>query len=96
MSGGRRRKGRTQRRPAALAVSSDYWGKDEGDTESDLPMVKASAMPSAMVRSLGRPPLHGHDQAAETYFDVVYARAALLASALADSVGLLEPAEDED
>ncbi|MCC6225090.1 MAG: hypothetical protein IT195_01610 [Microthrixaceae bacterium] len=96
MSGGRRRKSRNQRRQGAAAVSIDYWGSDHDDAESDLPMIRASAMPSAMVRSLGRPPLHGHDQAAETYFEVVYARAALLASALADSVGLLEHPDDED
>lgn len=88
----------------------DYWGydptevpdpdgaPDDGapDDGAQLEAIKVSTLPSAMVRSLGRPPLPGQDQAAEAYFDVVYAKAALLASALADSVGLLDDAGDED
>ena len=44
---------------------------------------------SALVRSLGPPPLVGHDRAAEAYFAAVYDRAVGLATALAAANGLL-------
>jgi hypothetical protein len=46
--------------------------------------------PSAMVRSLGPPPLPGHETAAEAYFAVVYDKAAALAAALAAASNLLQ------
>ena len=45
--------------------------------------------PTAVVRSLGPPPLPGHEAIAEHYFDVVYERAAMLANALAAAGGLI-------
>ena len=43
-----------------------------------------------MLRSLGPPPLPGHETAAEHYFDAVYDRAAALAIALAAASGLID------
>jgi hypothetical protein len=51
-----------------------------------------------MIRSLGPPPLPGHEQAAEAYFAVVYDKAAALAAALAAASNLLqrdEPGSEE-
>lgn len=71
-------------RPAEI---KDFWG----ESAAPLPSVDAptgTGDPSAMVRSLGKPPLPGNDNAAEHYFAVVYERAAVLAGAL--SAALLE------
>jgi hypothetical protein len=65
----------------------DFWG----ESVAPLPQIDApsgASDPSAMVRSLGKPPLPGNDNAAEHYFAVVYERAAVLAGAL--SAALLE------
>jgi hypothetical protein len=45
---------------------------------------------SAVVRSLGRPPLGGHEIAAEHYLRAVYDRAVNLATALAAVGDLIE------
>jgi len=51
--------------------------------------------PTALLRSLGRPPLLGHSETAEHYFAALIERAAALATALAASAGLLAQTEDE-
>lgn len=93
MSGRRRRKSSPQRSNNS-APGVEFWGRDVDDDAEPEPIV-VSDQPAAMVRSLGRPPLAGNDQAAEATFEVVYGRAALLAGALADSVGLLRQAGDD-
>jgi hypothetical protein len=76
-----------RRRPA---TGRDFWGTD-GDDGSDVPdVIHQSDDPAAMLRSLGPPPLPGHETAAEHYFDAVYDRAAALAIALAAASGLIE------
>ena len=62
------------------------------------PTVRAIAEapdPKAVVRSLGRVPLSGHETAAEHWFSLVYERAAVLAGALAAAGGLLGEPDDE-
>jgi hypothetical protein len=49
-----------------------------------------------VVRSLGPPPLPGHETAAEHYFGAVYERAVALAGALAAAGGLLDTGEADD
>ena len=51
--------------------------------------------PKAVVRSLGRVPLSGHETAAEHWFSLVYERAAVLAGALAAAGGLLGESDEE-
>ena len=71
-------------RPADV---KDFWG----ESAAPLPSIGAPTStgdPSAMVRSLGKPPLPGNDNAAEHYFAAVYERSAVLAGAL--SAALLE------
>lgn len=48
--------------------------------------------PAAVARSLGAPPLPGHEKIAEHYFTVVYERAVQTAGALAAAGGLIDPA----
>lgn len=47
--------------------------------------------PAAVPRSLGKPPLPGHEQIAEHYFAAVYDRAVATAGALAAVAGLIDP-----
>jgi len=52
--------------------------------------------PSALIDSLGAPPLKGHSSIAEHYLAAVVERAAMLATGLADVAGLLAPSDDAD
>jgi hypothetical protein len=63
-------------------------GKNAGQSsDAGLP-VEATADPTAMIRSLGPPPLAGHETVAEHYFAAVYEKAVGLAGALAVAAGL--------
>jgi hypothetical protein len=61
----------------------------------DLAPIAPAADPTALLRSLGDPPLQGQGAVAEHYLAAVIERAAGLATALAASAGLLATAEDE-
>ena len=59
--------------------------------------IRPAADPTALLRSLGDPPLPGQGQVAEHYMAAVVERAAGLATALAASAGLLQLGRtDED
>ncbi|MPY91620.1 MAG: hypothetical protein GEV08_00745 [Acidimicrobiia bacterium] len=70
-----------------------FWG-DRAAVEEPAPAVRPTPDASALVRSLGPPPLVGHDRAAEAYFAAVYDRAVGLAAALAAASGLLQAEGD--
>jgi hypothetical protein len=55
----------------------------------DIAPIVPAADPTALLRSLGDPPLHGQGMQAEHYLAAVIERAAGLATALAASAGLL-------
>jgi hypothetical protein len=55
--------------------------------------IRPAPEPTALINSLGSPPLRGHSSTAEYYLAAVVERAAALAAALAASAGLL--ADDE-
>jgi hypothetical protein len=74
----------------AKAASGDVW-RPVPRVPVPEPIVPA-ARPSAMLRSLGDPPLQGQGQVAEHYLAAVVERAAGLASALAAAGGLLASA----
>jgi hypothetical protein len=71
----------------AKAAAGDVW-RPVPRVPVPEPIVMA-ARPSAMLRSLGDPPLQGQGQVAEHYLAAVVERAAGLASALAAAGGLL-------
>lgn len=52
--------------------------------------VRPSDKPTALVRSLGQPPLPGQNRAAGHYFDAVYLKAGHFATALATANDLIE------
>jgi hypothetical protein len=90
MSAPRRRKAPTRPSPRRRqGTGADFWGSSSTDADA-VEAVKMSDDPVAMIRSLGPPPLPGHEQAAEAYFAVVYDKAAALAAALAAASNLLQ------
>ena len=86
----RRRKGGGSKK--ASFDPGDFWG-DAAKLPQEEGLIRITPDPAAMVRSLGRPPLSGHYNAAEHYFAAVYERSVTLASALAAAGDLLEPDE---
>ena len=51
--------------------------------------IKPAPVPTALLESLGSPPLRGHASAADHYLAAVVERAAMVATALAASAGVL-------
>ncbi len=93
-SGRNRRSNNKSKKPAL--DPREFWGDGEAMPDELAPVVMAED-PSAVVRSLGRPPIHGQENVAEHYFRAVYGRAANLAVALAAAGGLIgEPGDDDD
>jgi hypothetical protein len=83
----------TPRRKAA--PRRDFWdGADAGD--EPVALVRSPEDPSAMIRSLGPPPLPGRETIAENYFALAYDKAARRAVALAAASGLMDLSEVED
>lgn len=70
----------------------DFWGDPSSlpDAQRD---VRITADPAAVARSLGPPPLPGHEAIAAHYFAAIYDRAVGLAGALAAAGGLIEVEE---
>lgn len=82
-------KNRSRSRKSKKKQQRSFWGETDLATREESP-VKITEDPAAVVRSLGSPPLSGHETVAEHYFDAVYERAVGLASALAAAADLLE------
>jgi predicted acylesterase/phospholipase RssA len=83
----------TSRRKAA--PRRDFWDGGVGDDEP-VALVRSPEDPSAMIRSLGPPPLPGRETIAEHYFAAAYDKAARRAVALAAASGLMDVSEPED
>jgi hypothetical protein len=76
------------RKPSAgLRSPARFWGTTE-DFEPVEPVVPADD-PSAMVSSLGPPPLGIHSEAGAHYLAAAYAKASSIAVALSAAAGLL-------
>jgi hypothetical protein len=65
----------------AASDPRDFWGTTTPAGEVEAPAIETPD-PTAMVRSLGIPPLAGHRPVSEHYFTAVYGKAAGLANAL--------------
>ena len=78
------------------APRRDFWdgGVDPGDEA--VVLIRPLDDPSAMVRSLGPPPLPGRETIAEQFFALAYDKAARRAVALAAAFGLMDLSESED
>ncbi len=86
-NGKKRARRKSKPKPADL---TSFWGDRSAlpDAPSEF---RITADATAMVRSLGRPPLAGHETAAEHYLEPIYNRAVMLASALGAAGDLVEP-----
>jgi hypothetical protein len=89
---GQKRQKRRRRNKGSAAKAVAFWG-DAEKLPAPKETVRITQDPAAVIRSLGRPPLHGSEQIAEHYFDAVYERAVTLASALAAAAELVDPDE---
>ena len=67
-----------------------FWGEAD-KLPAPVQDVRITDDPAAVARSLGSPPLPGHEKIAEHYFTVVYERAVQTAGALAAAGGLIDP-----
>jgi hypothetical protein len=91
------RRGRN-RRPDVLGDAARFWG-DPALLPEARKDVSITDDASAVPRSLGAPPLPGHEVIAEQYFGVVYDRAVTTAGLLAAAGGLIDAedlVDDED
>ena len=91
-SGGNTGRRRNRKRRNKSKATQEYWG-DNAKLPDPTSDIRITNDPSAVVRSLGRPPLPGNEHASEAYFTAVYGRAVGLASALAAAGDLIEPEE---
>ncbi len=88
-----RRRPQNRRRRSHKTRPVDLW-RPVPQLPEPHPIVPATD-PTALLRSLGDPPLHGQGAVAEHYLAAVVERAAALATALAASAGLLaHPTQD--
>lgn len=88
---GARRKNRRRRKSGGGGgplKPADLW-RPVAQLPLPEPIVPAPD-PTAFIRSLGDPPLHGQGAVAEHHLALAVAKAAGLAAALAHSAGLLE------
>jgi hypothetical protein len=91
---GRAARSQGRRRRARKPKPVDLW-RPVPQLADPEPIVPADD-PTALLRSLGHPPLQGQGTVAEHYMAAVVERAAGLATALAATAGLLaEPTTDE-
>jgi hypothetical protein len=92
--GGNRKRSQNRRgknrRPDVLQDEARFWG-DAAQLPEVSQDVRITDDPSALPRSLGPPPLPGHEVIAEQYFGVVYDRAVSTAGLLAAAGGLIDP-----
>jgi len=87
MSRARRRPASQKKQTTDRLASRKFWGESFPD---DPEFVRMSTDPSAMVLSLGDPPLRSVEEAAQKTFVLVYHRAAQLAMLAATAAGLDE------
>lgn len=81
--------GGAKRRPE---IPDDFWG-DVASIPDTAGTVHITHAPAAVVQSLGRVPLPGHEVPAEHTFKLVYDYAVNLASTLAVAGELIDPEE---
>lgn len=85
-----RKKRRRKNRQNAVKQIEQFWGSP-GQLPPPANSVRITQEPAAVIRSIGRPPLTGHETVAEHYLDAVYERAVSLSSALAAAADLVDP-----
>jgi hypothetical protein len=87
--GGRGRSKGGGRSGANRPAQRDFWGYSLPRPEP-VTRIRPSGDATALIRSLGDPPLRGHGHMAPHYFKAVYERSASVATALAAASDLLD------
>jgi hypothetical protein len=90
---GARTNPRARSAPRRPTPARDFWGTEPSE-DREPASIRPAEDPTALIHSLGPPPLP-NSIAARHYFDAVYERAAALAIALATSADLTEPADPD-
>ena len=90
----RRASGRSSSRRKA-APRRDFWDGVDGG-EEPVTLIRASEDASAMIRSLGPPPLPGRETIAERYLALAFDKASRRAVALAAASGLMDISDLDD
>ncbi len=93
----RRRSRRSRSKSAAVQsakTTSEFWGSV--DKLPSVQEVVVSTDPSAVMRSLGRPPFSGNEAISEYYLRAVYENTSKLAEVLATAGDLLETGQQTD
>lgn len=85
----------TSHRRAGVRDRDGFWG-DADELPAPETGIRTTEDPHAVPRSLGPPPLPGHEAVAEHYFAAVYDRSINLTTALAAAGGLVDPSELTD
>lgn len=93
MSPARRKPNQARKKSSPPTGPPDLW-RAVPELEQPEAIVPASDA-SAMLRSLGTPPLPGQEAVADHYLSAVVERAAGLATALAAAAGILAEAEQD-
>ena len=93
--GGKRRPTAAKRKRKAKGTSRRFWGEAPPEASTEAPL-RVTPDPTAVVRSLGIPPLPGQEHASGLYFQTVYERAVRMAAALAAAGNLIEVDEAVD
>ena len=95
MSPPRRRTSARSNPRRKAAPRRDFWdGVDAG--EEPVTLIRSAEDASAMIRSLGPPPLPGRETIAERYLALAFDKASRRAVALAAASGLMDISEADD
>jgi hypothetical protein len=95
MAQSRRRTKATRNGKGKKTSARDFWGVEPDDDDGPA-LIRPSEDPTAMIRSLGPPPLPSRETVAEHYFVAVYEKATALATALAAASDLLDMDEETE
>ena len=85
----KRRSAAAKRKRKTKGTSRRFWGEPATEVPTDPPL-RVTPDPTALVRSLGIPPLPGQEHTSGLYFQTVYERAVRMAAALAAAGDLIE------
>lgn len=91
MSGRRRKPRKGSSKQVKAAPPAEFWRAAPEPPEPEV--IEPSDHPAALIKSMSTPPLPGQAAVAGPYFAAVVERAAMVATAVAASAGLLESDE---